>query len=136
MIQLYNVHHYILYLFFLIISIHVYMNTFMFRLGLDLVLTEPDCILFFMFLEEYIWLGKKALPVLCAWSFHAGLEDKHDQENYRTLCYSNCLHFAEQVCGKNLHQNKKSTPEKEIHSRIFEFIFTKVRFVKAVQFYS
>ena len=111
------------------------MNTFILRQGLDMVLTEADCILF-LFLEEYFWLGKKALPVLCAWSFHAGLEDKHDQENYRTLCYSGCLRFAEQVCGENLHQNKKSTPKKEIHTRIFEFIFTKVRFVKAVQFYA
>ena len=68
---------------------------------------------FFMFLEEYFWFGKMALPVLCAWSFHAGLEDKHDQENYRTLCCSDCLHFAEQVCGENLHQNKKSTPKKK-----------------------
>ena len=53
------------YIFFLVISIHVYMNTFILRQGLDMVLTEADCILF-LFLEEYFWLGKKALPVLCA----------------------------------------------------------------------
>ena len=41
LIQLYII---IYYVFFLIISIHVYMNTFILRLGLDLVLTEPDCI--------------------------------------------------------------------------------------------
>ena len=54
------------YIFFLVISIHVYMNTLILRQGLDLVLTEPDCIFFFMFLEEYFWFGKMALPVLCA----------------------------------------------------------------------
>ena len=35
------------YIFFLVISIHVYMNTFILRQGLDMVLTEADCILVF-----------------------------------------------------------------------------------------
>ena len=68
---------------------------------------SPNLIVFFFYVFRGIFLAG------LNGSFHAGLEDKHDQENYRTLCCSDCLHFAEQVCGENLHRNKKSTPKKK-----------------------